>query len=71
MTTKLEHSNTAPKTYGAILNRLFYTKKIPYRPPLFVDGSFISDYYQNANLFNDFFKTIVYYLPFYKRSTPE
>ena len=27
MNTKLEYSNTAPKTYCAILNRLLYNKK--------------------------------------------
>ena len=29
MTTKFEHSNAAPKTYWAILNRPLYNKKIP------------------------------------------
>ena len=43
MTTKLEYSNTAPKTYWAILNRLLYNKKVPALRTLFVDGSFISD----------------------------
>ena len=43
MATKLEYSNAVPKTYWAILNRLLYNKKIPAIPPLFVDGSFISD----------------------------
>ena len=37
MTNKLEHSNTAPQTYWAILNRLLHNKKIPAIPPLFVD----------------------------------
>ena len=50
--------NTAPKTYWAILNRLLYNKKIPAIPPLFVDGSFISDYCKKANLFNNFFVSI-------------
>ena len=54
MTTKLEYSNAAPKTYWAILNRLLYNKKIPAIPPLFVDGSFISDYSKKANFFNNF-----------------
>ena len=58
MTTKLEHSSAAPKTYWAILNRLLYNKKIPAIPPLFVDVSFISDYCKNANLFNNFFVSI-------------
>ena len=76
MTTKLEYSNAAPKIYWAILNRLLYNKKIPAILPLFVDGSFISDYCKTANLFFCFCmhadkKTIVYYLPFYIRPTPE
>ena len=58
MTTKREHSNTAPKTYWAILNRLLYNIKIPAIPPLFVDGSFISDTYKKANNFNNFFDSI-------------
>ena len=41
MTTKLEHSNTA-----------LCNKRIPAKPPLFFDGSFISDYCKKANLFN-------------------
>ena len=73
MTTKLEHSTTAPKTYWAILNRLLYNKKIPATPPLFVDGSFISDYCKKANLFNNFFVSIcipcVLPLFFYKTNT--
>ena len=55
MTTKLEYSNATPKTYWAILNRLLYNQKIPAIPPLFVDGSFISDYLKKANLFNNVF----------------
>ena len=78
MTTKLEHFNTAPKSYWAILNHLLYNKKIPAVPPLFVDGSFISAYCKKANLFNNLFvsicthiKKLVFYLPIYIRSTPE
>ena len=55
MTTKFEYSNAAPKTYWVILNRLLYNKKIPAIPPLFADGSFISDYCKKANLFNNLF----------------
>ena len=33
MTAKREHSNTAPKMYWAISNRLLYNKKIPAIPP--------------------------------------
>ena len=55
MTTKLE--DTAPKTYWAILNRLLFNKRIPPIPPLLVDGSFVSDYCEKANLFNNLFAT--------------
>ena len=58
MTTKLEHSNTVSKTYWSMLNRLLYNKMIPAIPPLFVDGSFISDYCKKENLFNNFFVSI-------------
>ena len=33
MTSKLEDSHTAPKTYCTLLNRLLYNKKIPPVPP--------------------------------------
>ena len=58
MTTKLEDSNTAPKIYRAIFNCLLYNKKILAIPPLFVDGSFISNYSKKANLFNVFLASI-------------
>ena len=58
MTTKLQYSNAAPKTYWAILNRLLCNKKIPAIPPLFVEGSFISDSCKKANFFNNFFFSI-------------
>ena len=58
MTTKLEYSNAAPKTYWTISNRLLYNKKIPAISPLFVDGIFISDYCKKSNLFNNFFVSI-------------
>ena len=41
-----------------MLNRLPYSKKIPAIPPLFVDGSFISDYCKKTHLFNNFFVSI-------------
>ena len=53
MTSKLEDSNTASKTYWSILNRFLYNKKIPAIPPLLVDGTFISDFCEKANLFNN------------------
>ena len=33
MSTKLEDSNAAPKTYWVALNRLLYNKKIRATPP--------------------------------------
>ena len=42
MTTKPNESNSAPKTYWAILNCLLYNKKNPGIPPLLADGVFIS-----------------------------
>ena len=41
MTSKLEDSNTTPKTYWSMLNRFLYNKKIPAILPLLVDGNFI------------------------------
>ena len=44
MTSKLEDSNTASKTYWSILNRFLYNKKIPAIPHLLVDSNFFSDF---------------------------
>ena len=79
MTTKLEQSNTALKTYWAkIKSSPLQKKKIPAILTLYLDGSFISSYCKKAHLFNNFFvsicapiKAIVHYLPFYIRPTPE
>ena len=66
MTTKLEDSTTAPKTYQAILNRLLYNKKIPAVPHLFVDGSFTSDNCKKAN-FSMTFLLLYAYMHNYKK----
>ena len=58
MTKKLADSNTSPKTYWAILNRLLYNKKLPAIPPLFVDGKLVSDFCKKANIFKNFFASI-------------
>ena len=42
MTTKLEHSNAAPKPYWAILNRLIYNKKILAIRPYCYTNIFVS-----------------------------
>ena len=58
MTSKLEDSSTAPKTYWSILDRFLYNKKIPTIPLLPVDGNFISNFCEKVNLFNNFFTSI-------------
>ena len=58
MTKKLADSNTSPKTYWTILNRLLYNKKIPTIPPLLVDGKLVSDFSKKANIVNNFFASI-------------
>ena len=58
MTKKLADSNTSPKTYWIILNRLLYNKKIPTIPPLLVDGKLVSDFCKKGNIFNNFFASI-------------
>ena len=58
MTKKLQDPKTAAKTCWAILSRLLHKKKIPAIPPLFVNGKFVSDFCEKANLFNNFFASI-------------
>ena len=58
MTSKLEDSNTASKTYWPILNCFLYNKKIHAIPPLLVDGNFIPGFCEKANLFNNCFASI-------------
>ena len=55
MTTKLQDPKSAAETYWAILSRLLYMKKIPAIPPLFVNGKFVSDFCEKANIFNNLF----------------
>ena len=44
MTKKNADSNTSPKTYWTMLNRLLHNKKFPTIPSLIVDGKLISDF---------------------------
>ena len=55
MTKKLAYSDTSPKTYRTILNRLLYNKKLPTIPPLLVDGKLVSGFCKKANIFTNFF----------------
>ena len=54
MTKKLQDPKTAAKTNWAILSRLFYKKKVPVIPSLFVNVKFVYDLY----LCNNFFTSI-------------
>ena len=58
MTIKLADSNTSPKTYWTILNRLLYNKKLPTVPPLLVDGKLDSEFCNRTNIFNNFFASM-------------
>ena len=58
MTKKLADSNTSPKPYWTILNRLLYNKKLPAILPLLVDGKLVSGFCKKANVFNNFFASI-------------
>ena len=52
---KLNDPLLAPKAYWSILNRFLGKKKIPLIPPLFLNGNFVSDFKEKADLFNSFF----------------
>ena len=58
MSTKLQDSKTAAKTYWAILSRPLCNKKIPLIPLLLVNDKFVSDFCEKANIFNFFFASI-------------
>ena len=62
---KIEDSHAA---YWTILNRLICNKKIPAIPPLFVDGKFIWDFCEKANIFNNYFASIC--VPIKNESAP-
>ena len=55
MTKKPTDSNTSPKSYWTISNRLLCNKKLPPIPPLLADGKLVSDFCKKANIFNNFF----------------
>ena len=55
MTKKLTDSNTSPKTYWILLNRLLCNKELPTIPTLLVNSKLVSDFRRKANIFNNFF----------------
>ena len=52
---KLNDSNTPPKSYWKIINRITNKSKAPRIPPLLVNNTFIVGCKEKARLFNDFF----------------
>ena len=58
MTTTFQDPKTAAKMYWVILSRLLYKKKVLAIPPLFVNGKFVSDFREKANLLITFFASI-------------
>ena len=52
---KLADPSTTVKTYWKILNGFLNKCKVPRIPPLFMDGTFITDCFEKATIFNDYF----------------
>ena len=52
---RLNDPNTNAKSYWTILKTFYNKRKIPIIPPLFVNNSFVTDFEEKANLFNEFF----------------
>ena len=53
--SKLNDSNSAPKTYWSILKSFVNGKKIPLIPPILVKDQLVTNFLEKANLFNEFF----------------
>ena len=52
---QLNYPNASTKSYWTILKTFYNKRKIPVIPPLLVNISFMTDFKEKANLFNDFF----------------
>ena len=55
LSAKLNNPNTAAKAYWKILKTFVNGKKIPSVPPLFINGNFVTNFLDKANIFNNFF----------------
>ena len=55
LSQKIIDLSTEPKTYWKIINRFVNNKNIPIIPPLLVNNKIISNFFEKANLFNNFF----------------
>ena len=51
---RLNDPSTSVKSYWTIFKTFYDKRKIPLIPPLLVNNSFVTDFKEKANLFNDF-----------------
>ena len=52
---RLNDPSTSAKSYWTILKTFYNKRKIPLIPPLLVNNSFVTDFKEKANLFNESF----------------
>ena len=52
---RINDPSTSAKSYWTILKTFYNKRKIPLIPPLLVSNSFVTDFKEKANLFNEFF----------------
>ena len=55
MTNKLINTQKSLKAYGSLLKGFLNKKKLSLIPPLFHENLFITDFKEEAELFNSFF----------------
>ena len=55
MAKRLNDPSASAKSYWTVLKTFYNKRKIPLIPPLFVNNSFVTDFKEKANLFNEFF----------------
>ena len=55
LSSQLMNPQTSKKKYWTILKTYLNGKKIPFIPPLFMNNTFINDFKEKANIFNEFF----------------
>ena len=55
MGKRLNDPSTSAISYWTILKTFYNKRKIPLIPPLLVNNSFVTDFKEKANLFNEFF----------------
>ena len=57
---RLNNPSTCAKTYWTILKTFYNKRKIPHIAPLLVNNTFVTDFTEKTNLFNDFFTNNVH-----------